>query len=408
MTKKIKKLLVTASTFPANNKDPVPRFVEDHVKALKKYDPDIEIFVLAPHNAYANTMDSKQHADFLEHRFHYFWPFTNLELLTGRAIVPALKKNPLLYFQIPFLFIATTFATCSQIKKHDPDLVYAHWFTPQGVAAAFACLVTKKKFIFTTHAGDVKVWKLIPLSKHLIKWVCDRASLYTAVSNQTADKLYEMLPDSQIYRDKMTIIPMGTEIEAKSSSVKLSNKTTNILFIGRLVTRKGVDYLLNALAGLKNQKYQLVIAGEGPDQLKLQELTKKLGLDKKVQFVGFVSGDQKREHYQNSDIVCIPSVDEITSTEGMPVSLMEAVSYGKITISSNVSGAQEYITDGEQGYIFTEKNTEQLTEKLKAAMSLNDDRYRKMSESAYELSKNFDWDILAPKYYKLLQKAARL
>ena len=103
------RILVLASTFPANDSDPVPAFVRDQIVAMKDVDSELEFSVLAPHDQRSNTKLFTKHTAYNEYRFHYFWPYS-LEKLAGRGIMPALKANPLNYLLIPFLFIGQFFA----------------------------------------------------------------------------------------------------------------------------------------------------------------------------------------------------------------------------------------------------------------------------------------------------------
>src|SRR4051812_3605982 len=104
---------------------------------MKRAYPNLDITVLAPHNAHSKTKRYTKQECYDEYRFHYFWPF-RWEKLTGRGIQPALRKNKLLYFELPFLFIAEFFATWRVIRRTKPDLLYAHWFTPQAITGALA------------------------------------------------------------------------------------------------------------------------------------------------------------------------------------------------------------------------------------------------------------------------------
>lgn len=405
MATKLNKVLVTASTFPAHENDPVAPFVRDQVIAMHKAHPETQFDVLAPHNAHTATSSHTKHKDFTEYRFHYFWPFTSLELLTGRSIAPALKQNPLLYLQVPFLLFATIFATWRHIVRHSPDIVYAHWFTPQGIAAAIACTLTGKKFVFTSHSGDVIILKNIPFSRILVKWVCNRASAYTAVSQQTADKLLSMLPSKKKYRNKLSIIPMGTSISTNYNNVSRNEKTIKLLFIGRLVSIKGVDYLLRAIAGLKEYDFHLTVAGDGQQRADLEHLADELELSNKVSFVGFVSGATKYNLLNEADIVCIPSVKEGDNTEGLPVTFMEAAAAGKVIVASDVTGAQEYLTDGKNGFIFRQASVVDLRSKLKEVFDTNIETWNDIGMQAYNLSRVFDWRVVAKRHYEILEKA---
>ena len=402
---KLNKLLITASTFPASDTDHAPAFVKDQAIWLKNQYPHLHIDILAPHNSHTITRDYTKYEHYDEYRFHYAWPFTNWEKLAGRSIMPAIRKNPLMLLLVPFLFIAETYATYRLIKKNDYDLIYAHWFTPQAITATIACKLTNKPFVFTSHSGDIIILEKVPFGRLITKWVCDQALGYTVVSQQTADKLLSMTPEDKIYQEKMTIIPMGTNIPDKTFPPSTTGSHFKLFFIGRLVSIKGVDYLLRALADLKDDyTFALDIAGDGQQRDDLEKLTTTLGLNDKVKFVGYASGQQKDDLFSQADIIVIPSVREGKNTEGLPVTLMESLAAGKIVIASDVTGAQEYLTNGKDGYLFEQRNISELKSALKKVFEMDKPAVDAMSQSARKLSKVFDWPVIAKKHYELFEE----
>jgi glycosyltransferase involved in cell wall biosynthesis len=239
----------------------------------------------------------------------------------------------------------------------------------------------------------------------MVTWVCNRATAFTAVSEQTAQKLFSMLPDDENLRNKLAIIPMGTALPKSLAAHKKRTGTINLFFIGRLVSIKGVDYLLRALANLKNgHDFRLTIGGDGQQREELEELTSSLGLTERVTFAGYVSGDVKDELFNAADIVCIPSIKEGENTEGLPVTLMEALANGKIVVASNVTGAQEYITNNVDGFIFQQGDTEDLRKVLESAFRLPEQEQEAVRKAAFELSRHFDWKTVAKKHVNHLFK----
>ena len=150
------RVLVAASTFAANDGDPVPAFVRDQIIALQDIQPDLKVSVLAPHDKRSGTKSFTRHDAYDEYRFHYFWPFS-YEKLAGRGIMPALKANPLNYFLIPPFFLGEFIALHRLTRRIKPDVLYAHWFTPQGIVCRWVGFFTGTPFVFTTHASDVDV-----------------------------------------------------------------------------------------------------------------------------------------------------------------------------------------------------------------------------------------------------------
>lgn len=411
----MKKILITTSTLPASDTDPVPAFVKDQTIWLKKIHPELEITLLAPHNAYSNTRRYTAHKAYTEYRFHYFLP--RWELVTGRGIAPALKKNKLLYFELPFLILAEFFATYRYVKKLKPDLLYAHWFTPQAITAALVSKLTGVPFVFTSHSSDVIVLKKVPFAKKVVAAVCRQARAYTAVSTQTSTKLLHFATPKtqQVIEAKLHLIPMGTTFTAPTQKAINTTKDTYglhnkkiLLFIGRLASIKGVNYLLEAFVEINKAHPNtcLVIAGDGQEKMNLETFAKKLGLyEDRVIFTGYVSGTNKEGLLGAADILCIPSIKEGDHSEGLPVVFMEGVGLGKIVAASDVSGTQEYIKSGENGFLFPQRDSKALAAALSQIVALSAEETTAVQQSALKLAKRFDWETVAREHYEFFNHA---
>lgn len=400
-------ILVVASTFPSSSTDPVPAFVRDQIIAMKRVDPELKFTVLAPHDPRSNTTHFSSHDAYDEYRFHYFLP--PYEKLAGRGIMPALKANPLNYLLIPFLFVGEFFALLRLVHTLKPEFIYAHWFTPQVVTTCLVATLTRTPYVFTTHASDVAVWHKIPFVGSLIvRGGTRQARRFTAVSRRSMDKLRVYFSDKEWGHmiGNHQIIPMGVDIPEKSSQKPDAN---TILFIGRLAEKKGVQYLLPAFKTLhaKHAKARLVIAGDGPMKSQLEQQTKQLGIGAAVDFPGYVSGDAKRDIIEHADICVTPSIITTSGAtkgdaEGLPVSLMEGLAYGKICIATNESGADDILTDSLDGYLVPEKNIDALSDALVRAFTLSAAKHDAMSNDARATAEQFSWDSIAMQHIKFL------
>lgn len=401
-------ILVLASTFPARDDDDVPAFVKDQVIAIKKQHPELDFKVLAPHDRKSNTVKFSEHEHYTEYRFRYFWP-KRFERLAGHSIMPALKESPLNYLLIPFLFLGELAATHRFVRKHKPDVIYAHWFTLQGIVACFVGMATKTPFVYTTHAADVEVWKKIPLiGGPMVRSCSRRAEKITAVSPRSMAKLEKFFKPSEWerFKQKTQIIPMGVHMDSSSLSdtaplkakYGLEGKTV-IFFMGRLAHKKGVPYLLEAFSELKHPNLQLVIAGDGQLRSALETQTKELGLNDKVTFTGYLSGEQKSDYLALADIMTLPSIiTDDGDAEGLPVVFMEALAAGKIVIATNESGADNIIEDGASGYLLPHKNSQLLKERVETALAMPTQAKNDMQSKARQVSKQFDWHVVAKQH----------
>lgn len=171
----------------------------------------------------------------------------------------------------------------------------------------------------------------------------------------------------------------GEKISIKSNFLTTSKDYIQsshdfFLYVGRLSTEKGIETLINTFIDLD---YPLKIAGSGIDSYvdSLKELTKK---NNKIEFVGYVSGQEKEELVQNAISLIIPS----NCYENFPMSILEAYSFKKPVIASNIGGLPSIVKDGETGLLFEAGNSEAL--KNAVHKMVEDDRFIELGNNGYE------------------------
>lgn len=210
------------------------------------------------------------------------------------------------------------------------------------------------------------------------------------------------------YNRQTVFIPNGMEKSAKRDAQKIREiwdleKDEYILYLGRIVPEKGLKALLHAFRLVKTSK-KLVVAGSYSDTKRFyDQLVWIATLDKRIIFTGFVDGDIKCELYSNCYFYCLPS-----DLEGMPLSLLEAVSYGNCCLCSDIPECLE--VTGNLGYRFKQGDTDDLALKLQMLCEMPElvEASRKRTDS--ETFKNFDWDQIAGKtlaLYKEIIKSKR-
>lgn len=174
-------------------------------------------------------------------------------------------------------------------------------------------------------------------------------------------------------------------------------KDSYILYLGRLVPEKGIHYLIEAYNNIKTDK-KLVIAGGASDtDSYFQELKEKAKDNKNIIFTGFVQGKELDELYSNAYIYVLPS-----DLEGMPLSLLEAMSYGNCCLTSDIKECSTVIED--KGVTFKKSDIKDLTNKLQELCSNKTkvEKYKKESQK-YILNK-YNWDKVVEETLKLYRK----
>src|SRR5881396_2926147 len=166
------------------------------------------------------------------------------------------------------------------------------------------------------------------------------------ISNYTAGELRE-LADVPI-----EIIPYTTSLPDVDSAPAERDGTGPVLFVGRLVERKGVAHLIEAIARLGPTGPPLEIVGEGPERPALEALAQRLGVAQQVMFRGKVAPHELQASYARAAVCVLPSVlDTRGDTEGLGVVLLEAMNHGTPVIASRVGGIPDIVEDGVSGLL---------------------------------------------------------
>jgi len=405
-------VLVVTSTFPASDADQIPSFIRDQVVTLKKEYPHLFFSILAPHDFQLHAQSYTKHSHYVEYRFHYAFPRL-LEKFSRYGIMPTIKKNPLFFLIVPFFVLAEFITLLKLTKKLKPDLIYAHWFIPQGIVAGMVSSLTQTPFVFTSHSSDVSVMHKLPIiGSYLVRYFTNRARAITVVSSRSHKKIRSFFNDSawKKLHKKIFTVPMGVSMyNTEKHNQTTARQQKNILFIGRLVEKKGIHYLLSAFADVvkKHPESTLTVAGDGPWRTKLQHQVHKLGLsNKQVHFIGYVQGNIKQQVAAAADMCVVPSI--ITSegdAEGLPVALLEGLAAGKICIATYESGADDIMKHKVNGFLVPQKNSAALATAIKEAMQLDEKERLALQHRARQLAKQFSWKNIAQQYYTHFFKA---
>ncbi len=199
------------------------------------------------------------------------------------------------------------------------------------------------------------------------------------------------------YSRKTVFIPNGVN-EPKIEKAEIIKekygleKDGYVLFLGRIVPEKGVKYLAEAFKNVKTDK-KLVIAGGASDSNEFYEEVKKLA-GENVIFTGFVQGKELDELYSNSYVYVLPS-----DLEGMPLSLLEAMSYGNCCLVSSIDECTEVVED--KAEVFEKGNVNCLSEKLQELCDNKDKVEKYKSEAKEFICNKYNWDKVTEQTLRL-------
>ena len=204
------------------------------------------------------------------------------------------------------------------------------------------------------------------------------------------------------YGRETRFIPNGVnrpEIkEAKLITEKFGlTKDSYILFLGRLVPEKGIRYLVEAFKNVKTDKKLVIAGGSSDTESFMKELKDKTKDDSRIIFTGFVQGQMLDELYSNAYIYTLPS-----DLEGMPLSLLEAMSYDNCCLVSDIPECTEVVED--KALIFKKSDVEDLREKLQEACDHPEMVMKMKKQAADFICAKYNWDEVVKETMKLYRR----
>lgn len=245
-----------------------------------------------------------------------------------------------------------------------------------------------KRCIATIHGIDWQRAKWGGFASNYIKFGEKTAAKYADEIIVLSKSVQKYFMDT--YKRKTVFIPNGVSQPNSSYSQLIKEKfgcykNEYILFVGRLVPEKGLIYLIEAFREVKTDK-KLVISGGSSDTDEFMKELKELARgDDRIIFTGFVQGQILEELYSNAYIYTLPS-----DLEGMPLSLLEAMSYGNCCLVSDIAECTEVVED--KALIFKKSDVGDLRDKLQFACD-QPGEVRKMKEKAADfICRKYDWD----------------
>jgi glycosyltransferase involved in cell wall biosynthesis len=332
-------------------------------------------------------------------RFPYFYPLRFQRLCYGAGILKNMKESPLAFAQLPFFVLFEMAYAFWIARRKKVDLVHSHWSIPQGLTGLFLRKLFGVPFVISLHGSDVHGLDF-PLLRALNKKVILDSDACTANSRATAARAQGISG-----RSDMRIIPMGVDIDFFAKSIGRGStrnhkgrKDKIILYAGRLIDVKGIEYLVKAFPEVleKQANAKLLVVGSGPCKGDLVSLSERLHLHDKVVFQDTVSQEELVRYYAMADVFVLPSVTtKEGETEGLGVVLLEAMACGVPVIGSAVGGITDIIKDQETGLLVRQKDPGDLAEKINRVLT-DEELSRRLGKRGYDFAKErFSWSFIA-------------
>lgn len=273
----------------------------------------------------------------------YDWQGSNIRMKFISTYIEGSKLKQIAYYCVAYVKILIA------LLLFRPDIVHIHMSYRGSFIRKYLihkmCKMFRKEDIIHLHGSEFEKW-------------------YNESNEKLRKRVRSLLSECDYF------IVLGEEWETKVKNIELDTNTVivrnavniplelskqedsyfKILFLGVLIKRKGIHDLLDAIS-LLNEKQDLtqvkvIIAGSGEEENRLKQYAKELKIEHIVEFTGWVNGEQKVKLLKTSQLLVLPSYNE-----GLPIAVLEALSYGIPVVATSVGDMASAVIEGENGYL---------------------------------------------------------
>jgi len=392
------RLLVLASTYPRWPGDPEPGFVHELSKRLTR---EFDVHVICPH-----ALDARS-SEFMDevriHRFRYA-PAALETLVQGGGIVSNLQHHPWKWLLVPLFLLGLAWQSARLIARLKPDCLHVHWIVPQGLALLLSSLFvrTLPPFLLTSHGGDLFGLRGVLASK-LKRWVIRNADTMSVVSRPMVAPALALGATPA----RLTVIPMGVDFDERfCPDDRVVRNPEEILFVGRLVEKKGLKHLIAALPAILSIRPQakLTIVGYGPEEAALRTRAAELGVGNSVVFSGAMPQSELPELYRRASVFVAPFVRAASGDQdGLPVALMEAIACGCPVVVGDLPAMDDLFNPDEADMRIDPNNHNALTERIIAALADQETARARANRLRDRLAERLNWTTISGQYAALLR-----
>jgi glycosyltransferase involved in cell wall biosynthesis len=287
------------------------------------------------------------------------------------------------------------------------DAVHAHWVVPNATLISDIVRAHRTGFVISLHGSDVFVAERLPLVRGLARQAFAAAGAVTACSGDLRRRAIGL--GSRPARTRT--VPYGVDIELfsperpSSTDPQATETKLLVLAFGRLVEKKGFEYLVEAAARVP--EIRVMIAGEGDLRQSLGAQAQRLGAA--VEFPGPLERDRLATMLAKADIVVVPSVvDRAGNVDGLPNALLEALAAGRAVVASQVAGIPDVVVDGRNGLLVPQKDPAALAAALQRLVEQPGLRERLGTEARRTAVERLSWEAAARSFEDCYAEAAAL
>jgi len=299
-----------------------------------------------------------------EHGVHFhFYRYAPLRFLNVFGYAAAMRADVSVrgaaYLAAP-LALAQGWRTARKIaRRHRATVMHGHWVVPGGITAALAA--PDVPLVVSLHGSDVYVAETFAPARLAARRAFRRAGFVTACSTDLATRAIALGADPA----RLETVPYGVDVarfhpdaiarRARRQELGVGDDTPLCVAAGRLVRKKGFEYLIDAIASAPG--VVLVLAGDGALREELHARARAAGVLERVRFLGNQPQDRVAELFAAADVICIPSVrDDDGNVDGLPNVVLEALASGTPVITTTAGGIGAVVESGATAMVVPERD----------------------------------------------------
>jgi glycosyltransferase involved in cell wall biosynthesis len=344
--------------------------------------------------------------------FFHFFKYAPLPALNVFGYAAGMRADVRLrgaaWMAAPFALAAGWFKAMRVAQKRRATMLHGHWVVPGGVMSAAAA--PQLPLVVSLHGSDVFVAERVAPARIGARLVFHRAGAVTACSADLARRAMALgAPE-----DRTEVIPYGVDTNrfrpdpasrgARRAEIGLPEDAPLIVTAGRLVRKKGFEYLIDAMAQLPGAT--LAIAGSGDLAAELAARARERAVADRVRLLGNLTHDAVGSWLAAADVAVIPSVrDDSGNVDGLPNTVLEALAAGTAVVSTPAGGISAVMTHGETGLIVPERDAASLARAI-AALLRDRERAASLGRAARKAAdERFGWGAAAARFETAYDRA---